>query len=65
MAAYQSRPILEEKASVYDHLHQSLEEGDKRIELMEAQALESEVLHDDLLIEVDKTRKLLRLLALS
>lgn len=41
-----------------EHLRHSLEEADKKIELLEAQASESEVLHSDLLTEVGKAKEI-------
>jgi hypothetical protein len=48
-AVDQRQLIVEDKASEYDWLHCSFEEGDKRIEFLEAQVSKYEILHDNLL----------------
>lgn len=57
MITDQKRLILEELGFEYEHLRRSLKEADKKIGLLEAQASESEVLHANLLVEIEMARK--------
>lgn len=61
----QSWQILEMKEAEYDYLCQSLEEVDKKIELMEARASESKYCTTTFLRRLSRLGKLLRLPALS
>lgn len=57
LIADQMWSIMEAKASEYEHLCHSLEEANRKIELLEAQASMSEVLHADLLVEIEKAKE--------
>jgi hypothetical protein len=56
LMASQGQQVVEDKASKYDFLRHFLEEANKRLKLLEVKVFESEVLHSDLLVEVDKAK---------